>query len=364
MPTDRRTRIVKFAIFTWLVLCVSCPPGMVFSQEDNLWTMQQSTVTSSLRGLSVVDDRVVWASGTAGTVLRTVDGGATWGKLSIDAAALDFRAIHAMDESTCVVLSAGSPARVYRTEDSGQTWKLVFEHGNERAFFNAVAFKGDWGIGFSDPINGRFELIQTSDGGKSWSELPARYKPSCLDGEAGFAASGTCMRLFGERLWIGLGGQHEIGYARIIHTSLHDLTDWKEIRTPLTSGESSGVFSLAFADEKNMVAVGGDYKLPDQSSKNVVYSEDGGLTWQMVQDSPPSGYRSAVAFCSSPDREAIAVCVGPNGTDASFDFGKTWRRISDVGFHAIDFSHSGNAGWAVGSDGRIAKIKVDRLTSK
>ena len=40
------------------------------------WTEQQSGVTARLRGISAVSDRVAWASGSGGTVVRTADGGA------------------------------------------------------------------------------------------------------------------------------------------------------------------------------------------------------------------------------------------------------------------------------------------------
>ena len=42
------------------------------------WQPQSSGATASLRGISAVDDRVAWASGTGGTFLQTTDGGATW----------------------------------------------------------------------------------------------------------------------------------------------------------------------------------------------------------------------------------------------------------------------------------------------
>ena len=42
------------------------------------WTLQQSGTRESLRGLSVVNERVVWASGNRGTFVRTVDAGTTW----------------------------------------------------------------------------------------------------------------------------------------------------------------------------------------------------------------------------------------------------------------------------------------------
>ena len=42
------------------------------------WTIQNSNTTADLRGIHAVDGKVAWASGTNGTVLRTVDGGANW----------------------------------------------------------------------------------------------------------------------------------------------------------------------------------------------------------------------------------------------------------------------------------------------
>src|SRR5437762_1040720 len=56
------------------------------------WSPQTSNTTAALRGLSVVNENVVWASGTKGTFLRTTDGGATWQAGTVPGVeALDFR---------------------------------------------------------------------------------------------------------------------------------------------------------------------------------------------------------------------------------------------------------------------------------
>lgn len=46
--------------------------------------MQKNSQGESLRGLNVFSDDMVWASGTGGTFLRTLDGGESWeaGKVS------------------------------------------------------------------------------------------------------------------------------------------------------------------------------------------------------------------------------------------------------------------------------------------
>ena len=56
------------------------------------WTRQQSGTTARLRGLAVVNAKVVWASGAQGTYVRTTDGGITWKSATVPGASdLDFR---------------------------------------------------------------------------------------------------------------------------------------------------------------------------------------------------------------------------------------------------------------------------------
>src|ERR1043165_2839414 len=117
------------------------------------WAMQTSGVESRLRGVSAVSERVAWASGAGATVLRTVDGGTTWQKLTVTDEALDFRDIDAVDEQTAYALSAGNgPAsRIYKTTDAGKTWQLQFKNEDPKAFVDAMAFwDANHGIAFGD----------------------------------------------------------------------------------------------------------------------------------------------------------------------------------------------------------------------
>lgn len=65
-----------------------------------------------MRGISAVSDTVAWASGPLGTVIRTVDGGQTWEKVTTPEGLvdIDYRDIEAFDENTAVVLGVGTPA--------------------------------------------------------------------------------------------------------------------------------------------------------------------------------------------------------------------------------------------------------------
>src|SRR6185437_9231384 len=109
------------------------------------WTRVNVPSTASFRGLIVVSDNVVWASGTDGTVIRTIDGGKTWSVMTVAGAEkLDLRGIHAFDANAAFVISSGpaekGQAQIYRTTDGGKTWTKVFEEKRAGVFFDAIAF--------------------------------------------------------------------------------------------------------------------------------------------------------------------------------------------------------------------------------
>src|SRR5947199_10482647 len=90
-------------------------PSLALAQR---WVPQNSTTTSSLRGVSAVNAKVVWASGTGGTWLRTTDGGSKWNAARVAGADdLDFRDVHGVDDRTAYLLSigAGDKSRIYKT---------------------------------------------------------------------------------------------------------------------------------------------------------------------------------------------------------------------------------------------------------
>jgi photosystem II stability/assembly factor-like uncharacterized protein len=137
--------------------------------KAQVWTPQTSNTTSALRGVSAVSAKVVWASGTKGTFLITTDGGENWKAGTVSGAAnLDFRAVHAFDDKTAVLLSIGSgeQSRVYKTKDGGGTWDAVYTNPDPKGFFDALAFwDASHGILLGDPVDGHFVVMTTDDGG-------------------------------------------------------------------------------------------------------------------------------------------------------------------------------------------------------
>ena len=316
------------------------------------WTLQTSGVTARLRGVSAVNARVAWASGSAGTVLRTADGGATWQKLAVTTDAVDFRDIDAIDARTAYVLSIGNgPAsRIYKTDDAGVTWTLQFKNEDPKAFYDAMSFwDATHGIVIGDSIDGKFCILTTENGGKSWVRVTESALPPALPNEGAFAASGTNIAVSGKSYaWIGLGAATK---ARVLYTRNRGRT-WKVAETPLAAGASAGIFSVAFRDAKHGVIVGGDYTKEKDAVNNLAITDDGGATWKLVKGL--NGFRSVVAYV--PGMKTALVAIGPSGSDYSVDDGRTWTQLAGPGFDTLSFVHGRPVAWAAGARGSLGRL--------
>jgi photosystem II stability/assembly factor-like uncharacterized protein len=308
------------------------------------WLLQETGARASLRGISPVNSRVVWASGTSGTWLRTIDGGTTWQKGVVPGAdKLDFRGVRAFDDHTAFLLSAGTgdQSRVFSTSDAGAHWTLLFTNPDPTGFFDAIAFRDpQHGIILGDPVDGFFTIFTTEDGGRHWVR---RETPPALPGEGAFAASNSCLTSRKNQAIFGTGG------ARVFR-SLDSGQTWTVAQTGIRhDSDSAGIFSLAFADASHGIAVGGNYSKDTESRDTAAITSDGGATWVLTN---LHGYRSAVAYL--PDGKAW-IATGTSGSDLSKDGGKTWTLFDRGAFHALGVSPDG-AVWASGPDGRIARL--------
>ncbi|GAA0807847.1 oxidoreductase [Spirilliplanes yamanashiensis] len=313
------------------------------------WRLTDTGVTERFRGLAAVSDRVAWVAGSGGAVLRTVDGGRSWRRVDPPGAAgLQFRDIEAFDRHHAVVLSIGEgeQSRLYVTGDGGRTWTESFRNDDPRAFYDCVTFLDRrHGLALSDPVDGAFRILATRDGGRSWRVLPTAGMPPALPGEFAFAASGTCLVSAQGRAWFATGGGER---ARVFRTADGGRT-WTVADTPVPSGPSAGVYSLAFRDARTGLAVGGDYVTPDAAPAGAAASRDGGRTWRTARV-VPGEYRSGVAWV--PGTRGTALAVGPTGTDVTTDGGRTWREVDGGSFDAVDCVP--RACWASGEQGRVA----------
>ena len=314
------------------------------------------TSTASLRGLSAVSQKIVWAGGSEGTILRSVDGGRTVTSVGPTGTSdLQFRSLYGSSARHAVAAAIGATPdamRVYVTEDGGQTWVKSQQNALPTAFYDCMTFTNKKeGYILSDPVDGKFLILKTTDGGHSWTQLPRSGMPAALDGEFGFAASGTCINANARGdLFFGTGG---VNPGRIFRSTDGGLT-WTVQDSMVAGSGAGGVFSLSFGPGRAGVAVGGDFTLPEAAIANAAWTNDMGQSWQPATGL--GGYRSGSAWMDGFHDAVLAV--GTSGSDVSWDGGRTYSTFDTGTFNAVDCVPG--ACYAAGAQGRLARLHLAR----
>lgn len=349
-------------LFLWIVLLsglsVSLQSQQLMGPAPVLmqWIPVDAGLVVPLRGISLAPNGDIWVSGGSGQYAVSSDSGANWrvGRMP-EGGSLDFRDVHAFGD-TVYLMSAGNGeiSRIYQSIDRGANWTLQLTCPHPEGFFSSMDF---WnarnGIVFSDPVEGKFVVYRTTDAGQSWMEVPRTQLPPAREGEYAFAASGSCLIAGAEgQAWIASGGS-----AARVFFSADSGRSWEVSDTPIMCGTpSAGIFSLAFRDARNGIAVGGDFQQPDSARHNAARSSDGGRTWQPLADPTAMTYRSCVTYLQVDERTAL-VSVGASGCSYSFDEGESWAPFAEEGYYTLAVGPTGVC-WAAGSEGRIARLKI------
>jgi hypothetical protein len=362
----------------------------------------------------------------------------------------DYRDIWAKNENEGVIMSAGDSALILKTMDGGKNWTIVYTDFRKDIFLDALEIDSKTGIGMvlGDPINTQkhFAALYTTDFGSSWNNLPIGDWNLPLDTlESFFAASGTSLVIIESKIEAADSGSNNL--ARIknltvgfagggINPSYH-IVQFKSqkkrsikqnkrfnlsisqprvaaneiIPLPISGGPGSGVYGMCLSDAGHMVAVGGNYTLPDSFAKASAHSTttNFGLKWTDGNGSigngstgNTGGYRSGVCISAPISNEQllshprpakaqtgvhqpndttmislinsgnrITFCTGTNGSDISSDNGVSWYYIPkqtltsglyfEGSFNACAFSS--NYLWMVGNSGKFQRIPISDLLS-
>ena len=328
-------RTYLFGIFTFIIFSINTTSS--YAQQIKLLS---SGTKTSIRGLCVVDDKTIWASGSNGMIARSVDGGANFIWMQIpNFEKRDLRDIEAFDSNTAIIIAIAEPAHILKTVDGGKTWKIVFADSTKGMFLDALSFNDKLnGIAIGDPIENKTFIATTSDGGNTWTK---QLNTAVLEeGEAFFASSGTnILRNRMETIFVS-GGKKSNLYINS-----------RKYTLPIVQGlESTGANSIAIHKNKAIV-VGGDFTKDSMALNNCVL-----IDLKTMKFSKPNtllgGYRSCVTFIN---KKRVIAC-GLNGIDISDDAGQTWRTISKESFHVVARAKRGKTVFLAGSKGKIATI--------
>lgn len=318
-------------------------------KAQHIEVLQQGNPTS-IRGLSIVDDHVAWISGSKGTIAITTNGGKTWDWQQVKGfEKSDFRDIEAFSSKEAIIMSSGTPALILKTTDGGQNWKVKYKNTDTACFFDAMDFSDRLsGYVLGDPIDGKFVLMETRDGGERWEAF--RKLPNASRDEAAFAASGTCLRVDKNKLNIVTGGSR----SRLIEYSAGN-NIWDYSALPIISGKSSqGAFSFAWSANGSVkIFVGGDYA-DDKKTDSVAAYLGNKSNLIKVATQGPVGFQSCVEYISG----ETFLSTGTPGSNLTTDGGKTWRKIDDDSYNVCRKAKHGKLVILAGNNGRIGIFKL------
>ncbi len=341
--------LLRSSLTILLALCCSSP---LHAQS---WKTLATGSDSNLRGISAAKITstghiAIWASGSHGVILRSLDDGATWTRLTVPGQPdLDFRGIVAISDTTAYLMSSGEgdKSRIYKTSDGGQSWEQLYTDIHKAFFLDSIACLSEkicFALG--DPLNGKFLILHSTDG-HSWIPLPPKNFPDAIPKEGAFAASNSNLLVVSEsELYVVTGGFA----ARVLHTTDAGKS-WSASAVPIAADNaSSGIFAITRSAENQLVAVGGDYANPTIALRTAAFSVDSAKSWQSPTQQP-SGYCSAVTALNA--NEFLAA--GPTGSDLSTDNAAQWKSFPAPPLNTL-FALDANHVYAAGPKGLIAQF--------
>jgi hypothetical protein len=292
----------------------------------------------------VVNDQVLWVSGSEGTVGLSTNGGISWKWTRVPHyEKSDFRDIEAFSDREAIIMGITEPAVILLTTDGGNSWTTKFEDSSKTAFLDAMDYSGDHLVVVGDPVVDHIFFAESTDRGKRWKiNSPSDALPTAA-GESFFAASGSNIRHLPDGSWVLVSG----GKKSCIY--------FGNSRIPLfiaQGKETTGANSIAInpVNTNQAFIVGGDFKHDTVQTGNSLLIQFNPFS-QKAPLAPPHGYRSCVEYIN----ENKMICCGTSGVDISNDGGLHWKLISAMSFHVCRKSKTGNVVFLAGGHGSIAR---------
>lgn len=281
-------------------------------------------ISDHLYGVDFIDDQHGIVTGYYGTVLRTIDGGASWSWRTTGDTEL-LRRVHMTTVKEA--FAVGHRGAIYRTSDSGDSWQAI--HREAETMLRAVVFSTDGQRGWA--VGNRAAILRTLDGGHTWMRQPLTgYKGRDLPTFNGVALNGSqtvaLAGEFGTLAFSNDGGETWLIKESPTGTTLTDIAV-----TPdgfLAVGLDGTAVAVTPASDDYDLKV-----LTTGSSEHLL-----GLSLDANGDGVAAGRRTVL--------RVVGNSFSPVGAGDSVELAYNW-------FGGIDLTPSGTV-WSVGRRGLIA----------
>lgn len=270
-------------------------------------------------------------SGSAGTILKTTDGGLTWSVVNTSSTTA-FYSIAGIDAQTIYVASFGGA--IYKTNDGGATWSSS----------NSTVGAGTYGLAFID-VNTGFAsggtgfVSKTTDGGTTWTAVNTPQ---------------TNWSLFQIRI-IAPNEIYAVGAPDVLYKTTDQGATWIPLNIMPVSGPVSTLIWYSMDKFGSVMLLSGDFGV-------VAKSTDGGASWS----SNHTQYSTQIMFDIDyvPGTTKIWAVgrqyssgTGQRNIFYSSDMGSTWQP-RDLGVVSELYSIcwlNENVGYVSGTNSKVLK---------
>lgn len=340
----------------WILSCLTSQ--VLFAQQDYLHTLDSSKITKpqgillkqiSIRAVSAISHKISWMGANHGLFVQNNNGIQSVVFKQIKGyEKSDFRGVYGFNKHSAVLMSSGTPALILKTDNFGTTWKEVYRNNDSAVFLDAIDFFDQKnGCVIADPIDGKFQLFTSDNGGNSW-EKSALNIPA-YPGESLFAASNSCMRMLAKNKIVFVsGGTHSRIFEVDIKKGTVKITSVFENET-----NAEGLFSFIQNKNNIILACGGTYNNVRKKHHNFIQYD--GLKNKLDSSMQLPGYYSGIEWSNI--NQTTWISTGLIGT--LIGKGNESYQISNSKMHAVKISRHGNQLFFVGPNANIATIKIN-----
>lgn len=323
----------------YFVLCSALLLALLSFGQTTTWYEIPTGTTNKLRAIDFPTENVGYIVGDDSTILKTLDGGATWVQMPLNGIQLispneSFYDVDFVDANTGFITAAYSG--IFKTTDGGQSWiQMIGQISNMCYHYTVWPFtEGDFLSGGAGCFEGA--VIDHFENG-SWTT-------SSIDTQ--FWDSGIRVQEFSFfNTMLGLAATKSDVMLRTIDAG----ATWDTISTGITGFLTSVVMvndTLCYAgyDEN-----GGGF--------GILVSTDGGLTWEQDINSATFYYPSYLSVCNAQNGDVYSGAVPsnlPGGLIFENTGGTNWmyynvdQAINDMTSYGSDITFGvGDSGYVV-----------------